>query len=280
MNLTPIRAATAAALVFAPLAALSGRAAAQQPSGTAAPAAHRLLATRTQLRDRVEQLRQMAGSPAAPRWLQAEISLTEGRLEAGDFRVGDRIVLQVEEPLPVTPGGNGGAGRSPEQQLSDTFTVDGTQGLMLPLLGNVPLRGVLRSELEEYLSAQVATRIRDPKVHAHALIGIAVSGGVVKPGYYAVPPDALVGAVITAAGGGNKDGRITDVKIVHAGNTVWKGQALQRAIAEGSTLDDLRVQPGDEIAVGQRSSMGDGLRLAAVILSIPVAILSISRLSH
>src|SRR6266581_3274953 len=46
------------------------------------------------------------------RWLDAEISYTEGR------------------------------------QLTDTFTVNGAQELTLPLLGLVPLRGVLRSELE------------------------------------------------------------------------------------------------------------------------------------
>ena len=267
MVFTKVTAATAAALAFAPLAALPGRTWAQQPSGAAAP---RLLASRAELEQRLTQLRQMAGSTA-------EISYVEGRLQAGDFRAGDRLVIQVEEPLPVTPGGGGGAApKSPEQQLTDTFTVNGAQELTLPLLGLVPLRGVLRSELETYLTTQIATRIRNPEVHARALISVAVSGGVQKPGFYAVPPDALVTAVITAAGGGSKEGKVTNVRIVHDGNTVWKGKALQRAIAEGRTLDDLQVQPGDEIAVGQRSSVVEGLRLAALILSIPVAVLTIN----
>ncbi len=274
MVFTKVTAATAAALAFAPLAALPGRTWAQQPSGAAAP---RLLASRAELTQRLTQLRQMAESTRPPNGLSAEISYVEGRLHAGDFRAGDRLVIQVEEPLPVTPGGGGGAAaKSPEQQLTDTFTVNGAQELTLPLLGLVPLRGVLRSELETYLTTQIATRIRNPEVHARALISVAVSGGVQKPGFYAVPPDALVTAVITAAGGGSKEGKVTNVRIVHDGNTVWKGKALQRAIAEGRTLDDLQVQPGDEIAVGQRSSVVEGLRLAALILSIPVAVLTIN----
>ncbi len=275
MIFTKVTAATAAALAFAPLAALPGRAWAQQPS---AAVARRLLASRAELKQRLTQLRQMAESTRTPNWLNAEISYAEGRLEAGDFRAGDRLVIQVEEPLPVTPGGGGGAAaKSPEQQLTDTFTVTGAQELTLPLLGIVPLRGVLRSELETYLTTQIGTRIRAPGVHARALISVVVSGGVQKPGYYSVPPDALVAAVITAAGGGSKEGKITSVRIVHDGNTVWKGKALQRAIAEGRTLDDLQLQPGDEIAVGQRASVIDGLRLAALILSIPVAILTLNR---
>jgi protein involved in polysaccharide export with SLBB domain len=274
MNLSTVRAVTAAALAFASLASLPGRASAQLPSGPA----HRLLASRSELEQKLNELRQIEASTRASTQRSAEISYTQGRLEAGDFRAGDRIELRVEDPLPVSSAGT--AAKSPEQQLTDTFTVNGTQELTLPLLGSVPLRGVLRSELQQYLTAQIATRIREPAVHARPLIGVAVTGGVLKPGYYAVPPDAGVGAVITAAGGGNKDAKITDVKIVHDGNTIWKGQALQRAIAAGSTLDDLRVQPGDEIVVGQRGSATDALRMAAVILSIPVAILSISRFSH
>src|SRR6266702_335620 len=185
MVFTKVTAATAAALAFAPLAALPGRTWARQPSGAAAP---RLLASRADLTQRLTQLRQMAESTRPPNGLSAEISYVEGRLHAGDFRAGDRLVIQVEEPLPVTPGGGGGAApKSPEQQLTDTFTVNGAQELTLPLLGLVPLRGVLRSELETYLTAQIATRIRNPEVHARALISVAVSGGVQKPGFYAVP---------------------------------------------------------------------------------------------
>ncbi|HEV8380690.1 MAG TPA: SLBB domain-containing protein [Gemmatimonadales bacterium] len=262
--------------MFTLLAVLPAPAWVQQPSGTAA---RRLLATRLEVQSTLDSLRQLRDSHPSLTGFAGEISALEQRLESGDFRVGDRVLIRVEDPLPVTPAGGGGtsSAKSPEQQLSDTFTVNGAQALPLPLLGDISLRGVLRSEIEPYLTTQIGTRIRDPEVHARALIVVAVSGGVLKPGYYAVSPDALVGAVINAAGGGIKEGKITDLKIVHHGTTIWKSRALQRAIAEGRTLDDLQVQPGDVIAVGLRDSPVNALRTIAVILSIPVAILTISR---
>jgi hypothetical protein len=85
-----------------------------------------------------------------------------------------------------------------------------------------------------------------------------------------------MGSVIDAAKGGTPTGKITDLKIVHNGATVWEGQALRNAISEGKTLDDLRVQPGDQIAVGQKSGAAATLGMVALILSIPVAILSLT----
>jgi hypothetical protein len=274
-------AATAAALVFALLAGILAPAWAQQPSGTAA---RRLLASRALLEQTLDSLRQLKDSRSALPWVDAEIAFAERRLDSGDFKVGDRVVIAVEDPLPRTAAGGGGAGaaggagtqKSPEEQLTDTFTVNGAQALMLPMLGAVPMHGVLRSEVEPYLTNQIATQIRDPYVHARALVVVAVSGGVLRPGYYSIPADALVGKAIDAAGGGALNGKITELKIVHNGATIWEGQALRNAISEGKTLDDLRVQPGDQIAVGQKSGAAATLGMIALILSIPVAILSLT----
>jgi protein involved in polysaccharide export with SLBB domain len=261
--------------VFALLFLLGAPAAAQKP-GSSPPAlpTHRLLATRGELEHQLAKLHELERVARPPQWVATEISYTQGRLRDGDFQIGDRVLLRVQDPIRE---GNG-ATKTPEQQLSDTFTVDQAQALSLPLVGVVSLHGVLRSEIESYLATQIGTQIRDPEVHARALIGVTISGGVLRPGYYAVPADALVGMAITVAGGGSKEGKITDLKIVHDGRVTWKGDELRRAIAAGKTLDELQVQPGDEIAVGQRGSVGDGLRFIAVVLSIPVAILSISRL--
>jgi protein involved in polysaccharide export with SLBB domain len=268
----------AAALVFALAAAVHPLpAAGQQPFETGA---RRMLASRTGLLVTLDSLRLLRPSkpPAIQSQLDDEIRFGDQRLEAGDFKVGDRILLQVEEPLPLAPGGGGGgaASKSPEQLLTDTFTVTSTIALNLPLLGAVPLHGVLRSEIEPYLTRQIGTRIRDPQVHARPLVVVAVSGGVLRPGYYSVPADAVIGTVISSAGGGEKEGKITDLKIIQHGKTKWEGVPLQRAIGEGKTLDDLGIQPGDEIAVGQKGSAGDALRTIALILSIPVAILTLS----
>src|SRR2546422_3925529 len=43
--------------------------------------------------------------------------------------------------------------------------------------------------------------------HARALLSVGVTGEVARPGYYAVPGDAVVAMLFTAAGGPTKDAR-------------------------------------------------------------------------
>ena len=100
-------------------------------------------ATRQSLEARAARLEQAAQSADAAR----EAASIRARLTRGDFRVGDRILLTVEG----------------EKELSDTFTVGLGGQLTLPLIGNVPLEGVLRSELQDYLTRRLAQNLRDPE---------------------------------------------------------------------------------------------------------------------
>jgi len=71
------------------------------------------------------------------------------------------------------------------------------------------------------------------------------------------------------------------LKIQRNGQTIWEGDALRRAIAAGSTVDDLELQPGDAIVVPRSGSIG-GLygpaQLVAVLLGIPVTIYTLTRI--
>src|SRR5207237_3777844 len=91
----------------------------------------------------------------------------------GDFQPGERIWMRVDS----------------EPALSYTFTVTtaGTVSLPSPVNHEIPLRGVLRSELQSYLVQQLSQYLRSPAVRARALVRVSVQGGVVRPGYYAVP---------------------------------------------------------------------------------------------
>ena len=248
---------------------------------------HRLRATRPELEQHLSQLRLLAHSgklgKLSPEWVRAETSYVVRRLEEGDFRVGDRLLIAVEEPGGAGGGPGGAADRnavkSPEQQLTDTFTVGASQELTLPGVGVVSLHGVLRTELEPFLSGEIARYIKEPVVHARPLISLAVTGGVNKAGYYTVPADAVISAVLIAAGGSTKEAKLTDLQIARNGKTVWKGDALRQAVAAGRTLDELQLQPGDEVVVPTKGGGGlDALRYVAAALSIPISIFTISKI--
>jgi len=248
--------------------------------GSGDDTARRLLATRAELEARLNVLRDMARS-SRPDWLVAESTVVRMRLDQGDFRVGDRVLLTVQDPAPLrNAAADRGAVKSEEQQLSDTFTVGGGQELLLPVVGTVSLKGALRSELQPIVAREIARLIRDPVVHARALLSVGVTGEVARPGYYAVPGDAVVAMLLTAAGGPTKDAEMNKLKLDRAGKTLWEGKECRRAIAEGRTLEDLRVQAGDQLIVptNKHSDIYGPLRFVAVLLSIPVTIYTLTHL--
>jgi len=266
--------------------ALCGLTRSEAQTASPAAAAHRLTQRRADLEER---LRRLAGMAATGRYengvsaavVRAETTYIQRRLREGDFRVGDRVLLAVEDPEPPLTGAATPVVKSSEQQLSDTFTVGSLQELTLPVVGVVSLRGVLRTELEPRLTVEIARYIRDPVVHARALVGLALSGELARPGYYSVPADAVIPAVLMAAGGTTHETKLNKLKIQRNGQTIWEGDALRRAIAAGSTVDDLELQPGDAIVVPRSGSIG-GLygpaQLVAVLLGIPVTIYTLTRI--
>ncbi len=218
-------------------------------------------------------LAQSAGAPGAshPRRLQQTRTELESRLR----------LIAVEDPTPPAVTSSGPVVKSSEQQLSDTFTVGSSQELTLPVVGVVPLHGVLRTELESRLAGEVARYIRNPVVHVHALVGLAVTGELTRPGYYSVPADAVIPTVLMAAGGTTHEAKLQDLKIRRSGKTIWEGDALREALAAGSTVDDLGLHPGDVIVV-PRLGPGGGLHqsayLISVLLGIPVTIYTLTRI--
>jgi protein involved in polysaccharide export with SLBB domain len=276
------------------LIALAACAAFVSPGATAAQElnqslSHRLLATRSDLERHLGALRDLALTPKrgglSAEALRAETTYVQQRLTQGDFRVGDQLQIIVEDPGPV-PGAVGGGAAVPatvEQQLSDTFTVGSNRDLTLPEVGVVSLRGVLRAELESFLTAQIARTVRDPVVHAHALISLAVSGGVLKPGYYLVPANAVLPAVITAAGGASARGELTKAMIKRGPDTFVDAKKVREAVAEGRTIDDLDLRPGDEIMVPEKSGTGarEAIGFTAMLLTIPITLYTLGQIfSH
>lgn len=160
------------------------------------------------------------------------------RLELGDFRVGDQIVLRIE-----------GEGEIPER-----IPVQPGPRITLPVIGPISLDGVLRSELEAYLTRELAQFIRNPVVRAESEIRVAVLGEVGSPGFYTVPAEMLLGEVLMHAGGPSSTADLDEVRIERQGRELWGGEGLRDALAEGRTLDQLNVRAGDQIVVPVEST--------------------------
>jgi len=181
-----------------------------------------------------------AYSESVKQGIRSDATLIRSRLEDGDFRVGDRIMLDVQG----------------EAELPDTVTVEPGPAIVLPVFGRISLAGVLRSEIEPHLTQELRRFIREPVVRASGQIRISVQGQVASPGFYAVPASLLLGDALMVAGGPMTSSNIAAIRIERGPVTLLEGEALQEAIRIGWTLDQLNLQAGDQIVVPQRSSGG------------------------
>ncbi len=196
--------------------------------------------TRQDLTDLLQKYDQAAALDAYSSSLRGraarDAALIRERLKEGDFRVGDRIWLSVQG----------------EEALTDTFTVAGNSVVRLPVIGDISLKGVLRSELEDHMTRELGRFIKDPKVTARSLMRVAVLGAVGRPGFYVLPSTTVLTEALMAAGGPRDNAKIEDVEIDRGDDVIWEGEPLQTAMAQGRTLDQMNLQAGDEITVPKK----------------------------
>lgn len=198
------------------------------------------------------------------------IVLAFSRVAAGqaadEFHVGDRIALTVEGP----------------QAFADTALVREGLVLRLPTFGDISLAGVKRADTQKYLTQQIGKYIKDPVVHATPLVRIAILGEVGRPGFYWVPSDNLLSDVVMRAGGPTGSADLNKTVVKRSGKEVISQSQSQVALTEGKTLDDLRVAPGDELVVGQKSTFGFGnvLQILGVGISLAGLLLALSYRHH
>jgi len=225
-------------------------------------------ATRDTLEGLARRLEAVARAAAENKATRAEAARAaarvRARLSAGDFTVGDRVALVVEG----------------EKELSDTFVVGPGRRLALPGIADVPLDGVLRGELPDYLTRRLARNLRDPFVRAQAFVRVSVQGAVVRPGYYWVPAESQLSDALMHAGGMTPEADIKRVRIERNGEPLWEGRIVEQAIAAGRTLDETGLMAGDQFFVPRRTgaSAGNVLRFTAFLLTIPVTIYSLTRI--
>jgi protein involved in polysaccharide export with SLBB domain len=149
------------------------------------------------------------------------------------------------------------------------------------MIGVIPLAGVRRSEVEPYLTDRLGRYLKNPIIHARALVRISIEGEVEKPGTYAVPTDVVLGDVFMAAGGLTRDAKMSKLKIDRAGQQVMEGDKLQYAVAQGRTVDELGLRAGDRIMVPKdpHHDTESNVRTIAAIITIPIGIFTLGRLT-
>jgi hypothetical protein len=170
------------------------------------------------------------------------------RLRDGDFRPGDRIRLVVDGSV----------------TQDDTISVIAGSKTILKDIGEIPLAGVLRSELQDHMTKQLARYIKDVRVRATPLVRLSILGPVGKPGFFYLPSDIPLSEAIMRAGGPGGNADLNRSKIRRNTEELYDSRNTRTALNEGLTLDQLSLRDGDSIEVGEKSTRGWG-QIASIV---------------
>jgi hypothetical protein len=260
-----VRLASAYALLVA-VAIAAPAALAAQDQGTVD--ARRPIATRAQLQQTLEETEALstsdAYSPAFREEKRQEAALLRERLLEGDFYVGDQIAISMVGDSGI----NGVKLVGPGRMLS------------LPGLPDIPVRGVLRSEIEAYLTEQIGRFVRDPQIKARANIRLTFMGGIGKPGFYQMDADVILSDALMQAGGIGNQTVLKDSKITRGSDVIMDGAAFAKAVTDGVNLDQLNLRAGDVIEVGEKNKtdLFTTLRTVAIIPALIVSTYGLGKL--
>ena len=162
------------------------------------------------------------------------------RLRDGDFDVGDRLILVIE---------------GPGLQKSDTAIVQAGKIISLGKpMGDIPVGGLLRSELTDSITATVLKYFKNETVHATPLVRIGIGGAVRVPGFHYVRRDMPLGDLMTRSGGLDQNADPENIIIKRGNTVVWQKADVASAMQEGLTIDRLGLEPGDQVVVAAHSS--------------------------
>lgn len=214
-------------------------AAAQMPTAIESGSA---LQTRAELEELLalydNVLSSAAYSNAAKQSARENAQMIRDRLEYGDFRLGDRIAVEVQG----------------EPTLPDTVAVQVGPSITLPLFGRISLAGVLRSELQSHLEQELSSFIHTPVVRASGLVRMSIQGSVGQPGFYWLPADVLLSEAIMVAGGPAGNSNLDRLRVQRGNVVLLESEEVSESIRIGLTLDQLNLRAGDEIFLPVRTT--------------------------
>ena len=221
------------------------------------PSASLQRATRTELAARLGTLEsQLASGARGAKKTEAEreIAETRTRLSEGDFGVGDRFLFTL----------------TVDSVRSDTASV--RDGLLVTLsnLPDLSLKGVLRSELNDVVTAHVLRYLKNARIRTVTFTQVSILGAVARPGYYWAAPDRPLGELIMMAGGPAPEANLREVEIKRANRVVLKGKDSRQALIDGRTIEQVDIRSGDEVRVAtkRKANWGQIIQLMFVASSL------------
>ena len=133
-----------------------------------------------------------------------------------------------------------------QEGLTNTYAIDASGSITMPLIGSVPARGRTTAGLAGEIAARLRNGyIREPSVavEIEAYRPFFILGEVTAPGQYPYVPNMTVESAVAIAGGFSPRAKRDVVTLTHTD----AGGAMRMVVPLGTP-----VAPGDTVMVGER----------------------------
>jgi polysaccharide export outer membrane protein len=133
-----------------------------------------------------------------------------------------------------------------QEGLTNSYAIDATGSITMPLIGAVPARGRTPAGLAAEITSKLRNGyIREPSVavEVETYRPFFILGEVAAPGQYPYVPNMSVESAVAIAGGFSPRAKRDAVTLTHTDNST-----LSRAVVPLGTP----ISPGDTILVGER----------------------------
>jgi len=181
------------------------------------------------------------------------------------FQPGDAVRIQVWELY--SEGGNTDLGRN----LSQDYPINPGGYIIMPILGEVKVKGLTVYELMQDLQKKLSEYMRNPLVYVQPLIRLTLQGAFSRPGAFRVPPSSSLWDVIAIAGGPRGDCDLSKLTVERGGRVIIDD--LLDSFERGYSLEDIGIESGDQILAPSRGSLNLYTLIGIINLLTSIALL-------
>ena len=157
--------------------------------------------------------------------------------------------------------------------LSNDYPINAEGYIIMPLIGEVKVKGLTSYELMQYLEERFRAYLRNPFVYVRPLIRLTLQGAFNRPGAYRVDPSSSLWDLVALAGGPDKGCDLQAMWVERGGEVIIEN--LLNSFEKGFSLEDVGIESGDQIMVPQRTGLNLGLIFSMINLVTSVVLLYI-----
>ncbi len=157
--------------------------------------------------------------------------------------------------------------------LSNNFSINPDGNVVLPLIGEVSLKGLTPYEASQILKEKYKAYMHNPYIHVRPLIRLTLQGAFNKPGSYLIDPEQSLWDLIAMADGPDGDCDLEAMWIERGGEIVT--ESLLKSFEEGYSLEEIGIESGDQILAPRRRHWNLNLLLTVFNLVATFALIYI-----